>query len=80
MSFFEFAPSAASRTWEAGANGRGSDLGSINALAYTATFGGGFSATSPSEESTERRIGVNAVGANLLLGTAPFGQRPTAVS
>ena len=70
VSFFEFAPFGGVSYLGGGANGRGSDLGSINALAYTATFGGGFSATLALEDATERRIGVNAVGANLLLGSA----------
>jgi hypothetical protein len=44
---------------------RGSDL-SINLLAYTATFGGGFSATLSLEDSTQRRAGIVA-------GGTPFG-------
>jgi hypothetical protein len=44
---------------------RGSDA-SINLLAYTATFGGGFSATISLEDSTQRRAGI-------LAGGVPFG-------
>ncbi len=45
VSFFEFAPFGGVSYLGGGANGRGSDYGAINALAYTASFGGGFSAT-----------------------------------
>jgi hypothetical protein len=45
---------------------RGSDE-SINLLAYTATFGGGFSATLSLEDSTQRRAGT------LAAAGAPFG-------
>ncbi len=45
VSFFDFAPFGGVSYLGGGANGRGSDEGDVNVLAYTATFGGGFSAT-----------------------------------
>ncbi|MHB2165962.1 porin [Alsobacter sp. R-9] len=68
-SMFEFAPFGGISYLGGGANGRGSDLGSVNALAYTATFGGGFSATLSLEDGTERRVGINNVSDNLLVST-----------
>ena len=57
-SIFEFAPFGGVSYLGGGNGGRGSDLGSVNALAYTATFGGGFSATLSLEDATERRIAI----------------------
>jgi hypothetical protein len=74
VSFFEFAPFGGISYLGGGANGRGSDYGSINALAYTATFGGGFSATLALEDGTERRVGIANTGNNFLINGAPsFG-------
>jgi hypothetical protein len=55
VSFFEFAPFGGVTYLGGGSNGRGSDYGAIDTLAYTATFGGGFSATLALEDGTERR-------------------------
>jgi hypothetical protein len=54
--------------------------GSTNLLAYTATFGGGFSATLSLEDSLERRIGmssvtVNAAGIATAAGVVGIGSR-----
>ncbi len=44
----------------------GTGSGATNLLAYTASFGGGFSATLSIEDSIERRIGPTAVAINAL--------------
>lgn len=68
-SFFDFAPQGGVSYNGGGNLGRGSDEGDVNVLAYTATIGGGFSATIALEDTAERRslIGggyanVNALG------------------
>ncbi|MHB2168650.1 porin [Alsobacter sp. R-9] len=68
-SFFEFAPFGGISYLGGGANGRGSDYGAINALAYTASFGGGFSATLALEDGSERRVGINNVGTGFTTTT-----------
>ena len=79
VSFFEFAPFGGVTYNGGGSNGRGSDYGAINVLAYTATFGGGFSATLALEDGTERRAGalVNG-GAGFLVSGATVGTIPYA--
>ena len=73
-SFFEFAPFGGISYLGGGANGRGSDYGSINALAYTAEFGGGFRATLALEDGSERRVGIRNVNDSFLLNSATQGQ------
>ncbi|WP_293853872.1 porin [uncultured Alsobacter sp.] len=69
VSFFEFAPFGGVTYLGGGANGRGSDYGAIDALAYTATFGGGFSATIAIEDGTERRAAALVNGGATFLTT-----------
>ncbi|MCP8940112.1 porin [Alsobacter sp. SYSU M60028] len=57
-SFFEFAPFGGVSFFGGGANGRGSDYGAINTLAYTYNAGNGFLATIALEDGTERRVGM----------------------
>jgi hypothetical protein len=64
QSFFDFYADALN--W--GPAARGSDA-TVNLLAYTATFGGGFSATLSLEDGTERQ--VNAAGFNPAGATYP---------
>ena len=87
VSFFDFAPFGGVSYLGGGANGRGSDEGDVNVLAYTATFGGGFSATIALEDGRSndtRNVGFAAtagqgagpiiVGGNLLAtGSATYG-------
>lgn len=64
-SFFEFAPFGGVSYDGGGLLGRGADYGSINVVAYTATFGS-VSASIAIEDAIERRAGLGAV-----LGDAP---------
>ncbi|MCP8938397.1 porin [Alsobacter sp. SYSU M60028] len=64
-SFFEFAPFGGVSFLGGGANGRGSDYGAINTLAYTYAANG-FSATLAMEDGTERRTGLNGLGSASL--------------
>jgi hypothetical protein len=64
VSFFDFAPFGGVSYLGGGANGRGSDEGDVNVLAYTATFGGGFSATIALEDgrdATTRNVPGTAI-------------------
>lgn len=66
QSFFDFY--ADDLNWGTGVmGGLGSDNGTTNLLAYTATFGSGFSATISLEDATQRR--VNPLAYNLPSGT-----------
>ncbi|WP_293854053.1 porin [uncultured Alsobacter sp.] len=79
VSFFEFAPFGGVTYLGGGSNGRGSDYGATNVLAYTATFGGGFSATLAIEDGTERRgAAVVAGGAGFIVNGANLGAVPYA--
>ena len=69
VSFFEFAPFGGVTYLGGGANGRGSDYGATNVLAYTASFGGGFSATIALEDQTERRAAALVAGGATYLTT-----------
>jgi hypothetical protein len=81
VSFFDFAPFGGVSYLGGGANGRGSDEGDVNVLAYTATFGGGFSATIALEDGRApetRNVGfgggpVRVDGTLLATGSATFG-------
>ena len=85
-SFFDFAPFGGISYLGGGANGRGSDEGDINTLAYTHQFGGGFSATIALEDGRSndtRNVGWAPAGGNagpvrvdgglLYSGTGTFG-------
>lgn len=63
-SFFDFFADAGHYT----NGGIGSNVGSTNLLAYTAVFGGGFSATISIEDPLERRSGVIDLGAVAAAG------------
>ncbi|MHB2165963.1 porin [Alsobacter sp. R-9] len=69
-SFFEFAPFGGISFAGGDTLGRGSDLGSVNTLAYTAAFGD-FAATISLEDGTERRVGLQNVGINYLAVSTP---------
>ena len=69
VSFFEFAPLGGVSMVGGNALGRGSDYGANNVLAYTAQFGGGFTATLAIEDGTERRVGIANAGADFKLLT-----------
>ena len=81
VSFFDFAPFGGVSYLGGGANGRGSDEGDVNVLAYTATFGGGFSATIALEDgraADTRNVGFNGGpirvdGTLLATGSSTFG-------
>lgn len=83
VSFFDFAPFGGVSYLGGGANGRGSDEGDVNVLAYTATFGGGFSATIALEDgraADTRNVGfgtpagpIRVDGTLLATGTSTFG-------
>jgi hypothetical protein len=78
-SFFEFAPFGGVTYLGGGSNGRGADYGAINSLAYTATFGGGFSATLALEDGTERRAAaLQSGGANFVVNGSQVGTIPYA--
>ena len=57
-SFFDFSPIGDFGFLDATVNGRGAYHQSINALAYTASLGGGFTATVALEDTTERDVGI----------------------
>ncbi|MHB2168519.1 porin [Alsobacter sp. R-9] len=57
-SFFDFSPIGDFGFLDATVVGRGAYHQSINALAYTASFGGGWSATVSLEDRTERQVGI----------------------
>ncbi len=58
-SFFDFSPIGDFGFLDATVNGRGAYHQSINALAYTASLGGGVTATLAIEDNTERTVGVS---------------------
>lgn len=58
-SFFDFSPIGDFGFLDATVNGRGAYHQSINAFAYTASFGNGLTATVAVEDSTERIVGVS---------------------
>jgi hypothetical protein len=72
-SFFEFAPFGGVSYLGGDGNGRGSDYGSINTLAYTVTAGK-LSATLALEDGTERRVGLQNFNAAFGAASTPtFG-------
>ncbi len=80
-SFFEFAPFGGVSLFGGGSNGRGSDYGAINALAYTFNAGNGFLATLSLEDNAERRVSGNTYAGTTtpdvvarLDWTQPWGQ------
>ncbi len=70
VSFFEFAPFGGVSFVGGDTLGRGSDYGSINALAYSFTAGN-LTATLALEDGTERRGGLQRMNGVTLDGTAP---------
>jgi len=71
-SFFEFAPFGGVSLLGGGSNGRGSDYGAINALAYTFNAGNGFLATLALEDATERRVGIFSTSAAIANGVVGY--------
>lgn len=57
-SIFDFAPFGGLSYAGGGVSGRGSDYGSINALAYSLPLGSGITATLSLEDGTERRVAI----------------------
>jgi hypothetical protein len=60
FSFFDFSPIGDFGFLDGTVNGRGAYHQSINVLAYTASLGGGFTATVALEDTTERDVGIAA--------------------
>ena len=71
-SFFDFAPFGGVSLLGGGSNGRGSDYGAINALAYTFNAGNGFLATLALEDGTERRVGIFSTSAAIANGVVGY--------
>ena len=71
-SFFDFAPFGGVSLLGGGSNGRGSDYGAINALAYTFNAGNGFLATLALEDATERRVGIFSTSAAIANGVVGY--------